>query len=184
MEVLTAFVREHAKNKPAKPDEADPDIVVDPAGELAAETLGEQALAPSSASKAETPKVATDIQAILTVIGRRKWVMQERPHQNLNLSGANLCGADLMKANLGKANLSGANLREANLGEANLRQANLWGADLSGANLIWTTLSGAILLDADLSMAILPLDSQHIPGAFINDKTKLPFKSKTTTKRN
>jgi uncharacterized protein YjbI with pentapeptide repeats len=110
-----------------------------------------------------------DIQAALTVIGRRKG--QELPDlakaniPGANLSGANLSGADLDSARLDSAYLSGANLSGANLLGANLSGANLTsaklirvdltGADLSGANLGLADLNGAYLSSANLSGANL-----------------------------
>src|SRR5258708_1986272 len=78
--------------------------------------------------KTVSKKPAIDIQAALTVIGRRKG--QELP--------------DLAEVNIPGANLSGANLRSANLRSANLSVAYLIGADLTGAkNLIQTQLNEA-----------------------------------------
>jgi hypothetical protein len=85
---------------------------------------------------------ATDIQAVLTVIGRRAegWLDQ------MNLTSANIPKANLIQANLNGADLSGANLR---------------GADLRGAKLL-----GAILDDAHLDSADLgPAREPHSPGS-------------------
>src|SRR5712672_2409020 len=104
-------------------------------------------------------KPAIDIQAALTVIGRRKG--QELPDlaqaniPGANLSGANLSGADLDSADLKSAYLSGANLSGANLLGANLSRADLTGADLTGANLGLADLNGAYLSSANLSGANL-----------------------------
>jgi Pentapeptide repeats (8 copies) len=68
---------------------------------------------------------ATDIQAALTVIGRR----EDGPGM-LELSKVSIPGANLSKANLRGANLSGANLSGADLSGADLN-----GADLNEANL-------------------------------------------------
>jgi hypothetical protein len=62
---------------------------------------------------AEIPTLPTDIQAVLTVLGRRKWVEQEEEDQFLDLSGTDLRKADFNKADLQKARLIGANLRGA-----------------------------------------------------------------------
>ncbi len=104
IEVLSAYVRENARagskeenplskeQKPAKPAQDD------------------QASTP-------VPRLAADIQAILTVLGRRDR-KYEQIDQRLNLSNSDCRGADLSRADL----------REANLIRADLR-----GADLSGA---------------------------------------------------
>jgi hypothetical protein len=75
-------------------------------------------------------KPAIDIQAALTVIGRRK----SGPGM-VDLAKANIPSADLTMANLIGANLIGANLNGANLIGANLNGANLNGADLTSAHL-------------------------------------------------
>src|SRR5215470_9407013 len=104
-------------------------------------------------------KPAIDIQAALTVIGRRKG--QELPDlakvniPGANLSGANLRGADLDSADLNSAYLSGASLSGANLLGANLTGANLTGANLSGADLTGADLTGANLGGANLRGANL-----------------------------
>ena len=128
-------------------------------------------------------KPTTDIQAILTVIGRRETTGKNRGNDRLDLSnthlhgvvilGADLSGADLSGALLGRADLSGALLGGADLGgatlsgallseatlsraflrEAGLGGAGLGGADLTNANLGGATLSGAFLREADLSGA-------------------------------
>ena len=81
---------------------------------------------------------ATDIQAALTVIGRRSpgpgWV---------NLSEAVLQGADLAHLDFRGANLINANLSRADLRDADLRGAFLRGADLSDALLGDAKLSGS-----------------------------------------
>jgi hypothetical protein len=147
LEALCAFVRENTIGKTA-PDKP--------------------------AADASKDKPATDVQAALTIIGRRikgpglvDLANVSVPVADLigaDLLGANLSGADLRGANLSGANLYGADLRGANLSGANLSGANLSGelvgadlsdANLSGANLIGANLSGASLSRADLSGALL-----------------------------
>jgi hypothetical protein len=132
--------------------------------------------------KTISEKPAIDIQAALTVIGRRKG--QEPPdlaYVNIpgaNLSRANLRGADLNSADLNSAylsrsdltgaNLIGANLTGANLTGANLSRADLTGADLTGANLGLADLNGAYLSGANLTGANLNrtnLRSADLSGA-------------------
>jgi uncharacterized protein YjbI with pentapeptide repeats len=118
---------------------------------------------------------ATDIQAALTVIGRRKEGPGEVDLSGANLSGAHLDGADLSGADLDRAHLSaahlsgahldGANLDGANLDRAHLFGAHLDGADLSGADLDRAHLSGAYLISADLFGA--DLDRAHLFGAYL-----------------
>jgi hypothetical protein len=141
-------------------------------------------------SKAKTPdQPTTDIQAALTVIGRRKPVDDgfkvdlgdvhlEGAHLTYaHLSGAHLSGAylssaylfdsDLTYANLGTTDLSGAVLYDANLSGAELGGANLSGAELAGANLskaslVYVNLSNAILVNAHLSG--VNLTGAHLSG--------------------
>ena len=75
----------------------------------------------------------TDIQAILTVLGRRRRGKELERGERLNLTmcdlrGANLRGVHLENANLGKAHLEGARLNEAHLEKADLGEAHLEGA--------------------------------------------------------
>jgi len=98
---------------------------------------------------------AADIQAILTVLGRRAADLDPE-HQRLDLSGTNLSGADLVRANLCEAKLVGAILSNADLFLANLDEADLTEAVLSGAKLEGTSLRKATLVgEADLSEANL-----------------------------
>jgi len=126
MEVLSAFVRENAPVKEKKAE-------------------GEQQL----------PKLPADIQAILTVIGRRDTEKDPNNQRinliNVNIAGANLPEANLQRAILWKANLTGAILEGANLQEAQFLLANLQGATLKGANLQGTQLFLANLAGTDLT---------------------------------
>src|SRR6516165_3780633 len=87
--------------------------------------------------KTVSEKPAIDIQAALTVIGRRKG--QELP----DLAKVNIPGA-----NLSRANLRGADLNSAYLTSAYLSRVDLTGADLTGANLGLADLNGAYLRTA------------------------------------
>ena len=109
--------------------------------------------------KAVSEKPAIDIQAALTVIGRRKGPeLPDLAKVNIpgaNMSRANLRGADLNTADLNSAYLSGAYLSFANLIGAQLTGANLTGADLSRVDLTGADLTGANLGLADLNGAYL-----------------------------
>lgn len=148
MEILAAFIREHAPraNTPAvdkfKSDGFD--------------------------------RPTTDVQAALTVLGRRN-TQNDRPDDRLNLTGAYLAHAELNKADLTYADLSGADLTSADLTSANLSRAlvveadlsgadltdarvdlaNLGGANLTGTGLVHVDLSGANVSRANLTRAIL-----------------------------
>jgi hypothetical protein len=110
MEILTAYVRESAPwrepgtkdSRPAVSDETGlPDRLLD-----------------------------KDIQAIMTVIGRRK---KEQDKGGLDLTAVDLRLADLVRAHLEGADLWGAHLEGAYLEGAHLKRANLKGADFSTA---------------------------------------------------
>ena len=107
-------------------------------------------------------KPAIDIQAALTVTGRRKG--QELPDlAKANIPGANLSGANLSGADLDSAHLNSAYLSGANLSGANLLGANLTGANLTGAKLIRVDLTGADLTGANLGLA--DLNGAYLSGA-------------------
>ena len=120
MEVLTAFIRETSSvNRDAH--------------------LTEEQRSP----------VTTDVQAALTVIGRRN-TTSESGNQKLDLSKINLSGANLSGAILSRAILFDAKLFYANPSGANLSSASFSRASLNGANLFRADLSGSILLATDL----------------------------------
>jgi hypothetical protein len=98
---------------------------------------------------------ATDIQAALTVIARRKPTVWSIDLTSVHIPKANLLGADLSGAQMQLANLTGANLFNASLNNAYLSGIRLNGAKLALANLENADLSGASLLDVDLSGADL-----------------------------
>lgn len=94
-------------------------------------------------------KITKDVQAALTVIGRRD--AQNDPKEamkRIDLSRANLSEADLNGADLSGAKFYFASLYKANLSRANLSRAEFIGADLSG-----TIFRSADLHEADLNMS-------------------------------
>jgi uncharacterized protein YjbI with pentapeptide repeats len=110
--------------------------------------------------KTVSERPAIDIQAALTVIGRRKG--QEPP----DLAKANIPGANLSRANLRGADLNGAFLNSAYLSRADLTGANLIGANLTGANLTGASLSRVDLTGADLTATNLGL--ADLTGAYLS----------------
>src|SRR5215213_1227014 len=112
-----------------------------------------------------------DIQAILTVIGRRFVHHAEVEYGRIDLHDTNLTGAFLAEANFLVANVPPANLLGANLSGANFSEANLRAANLSVANLRETNLSGANLWYANLSVANLSdvnLRKANLAGAHLS----------------
>lgn len=113
----------------------------------------------------DLPLPATEIQAALRVIKRRKsglpgYIDLSAAHvPRAELEGADLSGADLRAADLNRASLFHANLEGAwlsvdiagNRGLTWLVGADLRGANLSGASLFIADLSDADLSDANLS---------------------------------
>jgi hypothetical protein len=98
-------------------------------------------------------QVRPDVQAALTVVGRRNSI---NDRQRTSLNGADLADADLLYADLTRVNFTGADLAGANLAGANLTEANLTDAKLTGANLKEANLTHADftcvnLADADLT---------------------------------
>jgi hypothetical protein len=174
MEVLTAFVRVRAPWPPAK-----------------------KAPSPTPpGAQSPPPMPSADIQAILTVLGRRvideKWVyylglriqLFDQPldlsktdlrgvrlvggHlKNANLCEAHLEGADLIRAWLQGADFSGAHLEKADLREANLEGAILAEAHLGGANLEKADLREAFIGGAHLEGA-LNLTKEQVDSAYTN----------------
>lgn len=100
-------------------------------------------------------KPREDIQAVMTVIGRRKWTKTESENQRLNLKRVNLLGCVLFDSNLVGAELSGSNLSFAVLDRANLQGAYLSSANIEKASLCSTNLKYAFFNHANLSYTSL-----------------------------
>jgi hypothetical protein len=146
MEVLAAFIREHSHEQWPVPEKNDA-------------ALPERRTRP-------------DVQAALTVIGRRDATRDQLPVDlkftelyGAALSGAQLDGPRIHDVHIrgvrafgerlfGGVDLTGAHLSGANLTVAHLRDARLSGADLSGANLTGADLTGADLTGAKLDGAV------------------------------
>jgi uncharacterized protein YjbI with pentapeptide repeats len=170
VEVLSAFVRTNAP------------VTTSALPELAAVGFGGVQAPP------------TDIQAILTVLGRRHREgergvvdlrrtvlagaqlghahlananLMEAHLEGAMLSRAHLEGAELFKAHLGNADLSDARLEGAMLREANLERAWLTTAHLERADIRYAHLEGADLRRAHLEEA--NLTRAHLDGAHLGD---------------
>jgi uncharacterized protein YjbI with pentapeptide repeats len=153
IEVLTAFVREKSRQLRVTPMELPMPLTVD--GEKSTDQWIEMA--------AEIPleKVNADIQAAMTVIGRRVVIEQDgqvNDQDRINLNQAKLSGLVMRgpeTANLSGANLTGADLRGADLTGAILVGADLTGAVLNGAMLSWAVMRRAVMRGALLSKTVL-----------------------------
>ncbi|MFD9703856.1 pentapeptide repeat-containing protein [Lentzea sp. NPDC059081] len=140
---------------------------------------------PSTAAKCPDKPVSTDVQAALTVLGRRdarNYENDVRPDLNgaclrqASLQGAYLTGANLSKADLGGSDLSGAVLALADLRHTEFSSENsphtlllhtiMYGADLRG-----TKFTGAYLGGADLTKSKHDAETS-VRGAITSQDTK------------
>ncbi len=155
MEVLIAYVRENAPWPP----------------ETLAEARKKRSWAKTKDEKVSPPerwgeitiKPDADVQAVLTVIGRRSRTYEKGEKKFLDLRKTDLRGAELRDAhlegaNLVKAHLEGADFWKARLEGAKLRYADLkkaefWEAHLDGADLMFAHLEGAHFWKAHLEGA-------------------------------
>lgn len=144
MAVLAAFIREHSR---------EPLDRLEPGAEM---------------PEPPEPTTRPDVQAAVTVIGRRVRAYDIRP--------IDLTGAALIRADLQDADLSGALLYGAQLTRANLTGANVNFADLTGAYLTQADLTDAHLVEANLRVGRLSeakftranLTSAILSGAILN----------------
>ena len=123
--------------------------------------------APWNDGEAAPQRPAADVQAVLSVLGRRTAAFD--PSQgHVDLHGTSLARAYLPFANLAGAFLYEANLEGAVLQNADLRGAWAWRARLNGA-----VLDGAQLQGADLTGAA-GLTAPQLRAAHLDPTTKLP----------
>jgi hypothetical protein len=170
VEVLTAYVREHARWRPGTGEartlggapvrtHAQSIEAIHALERIAqgspAETDGDLVHPPTEMDdQAQTAMMPTDVQAAMSVLGRRD-AAKDRFGARLDLAGTDLRSVNLERANLQDANLVGANLQgavafEANLRRALLQETNLQGAWLDSVSLQGAWGSGARLQDAKL----------------------------------
>jgi hypothetical protein len=133
MEILTAYVRHNANGSLVQ-----------------AEVRSAEKTAPES-------KPRTDVQAVLTVLGRSTPPKAKslRLDQKLDLRFTDLRGAEFWDAHLEHTDFYGAHLEGAKMWGAFLQEAKLVKAHLQGANLRGVRFSGADLTDAELDGADL-----------------------------
>jgi uncharacterized protein YjbI with pentapeptide repeats len=144
MDVLTAFLREHAR---WQPDEA--------RRELASPVSRSEPCAVSP----QQPRA--DVQAAVTVLGRRNRDFDE------SSGSLDLSGVDLRRANLRGAHFEGASLRDSHLEDADLGGAYLTGATLRNVHLERAILLGIHLEAADLGDA--HLEGASLRGAYLEE---------------
>ena len=153
MEVLAAFIREHSPEQWPPPTNDEPRPMKWRAGWRPNWSAG-----PATYSKAASPRTSgahvpkrmtrPDVQAALTVIGRRN---PKYDSMWINLRAAVLPRANLIYANLTNVVLTDADLTDAKLSSADLSGAILIGTDFTRAVQIGADLSGAILVEANLT---------------------------------
>jgi hypothetical protein len=173
-EVLTAYVRDHAPwpRPPAPPSL--PAIIHRLASFVrrqrsvlqrrrATDAAGQASPGQSDDQAAGPPRPAADVQAAVTVLGRRQ--LPPDGLRLLDLIRADLQGASLDRANLQSASLADANLHGASLDRADLQGAYLGHADLQGASLDGANLQGAHLATANLQRAYL--GRANLQGAYL-----------------
>lgn len=136
MEVLTTYVRETAPWPPS---------------------------ATTAASQFPQVRPRADVQAALTVIGRRRARYRQGEEYALDLHGADLRGAALHYLHFEAARLYGSNLSNA----------HLVGSDLQGAWLYEADLAGADLTGADLR-SVVDLTAEQLLRARMDATTRLP----------
>jgi Uncharacterized low-complexity proteins len=156
MEILTAYVRKNSIFKIAKNRKVT---------NLAMDIQANESI---TSKVPEIRNIPLDIQAVITVIRRRKHSFENGEANSLGLQETNLHGANLFDANLSRVNLSGADLSDANLSRADLSEADLSLANLSDADLFLADLSNAKLSSADLSgakLSIAKLSGAKLSGA-------------------
>ena len=123
MEVLTAYVRENAPWLSKSKSETDKEKQEDQSRELSA-----------------------DIQAILTVIGRRTTKF-ELQNQQIDLSNTDLRRIKLIKANFDQANFKGSRLDSAKLPYARFNKTNLEFVVFNGADLTGVEFKNCVSLE-------------------------------------
>ena len=137
VEVLTAFVRQNA----------------------ARDELNEEDWPPG---EEPTPPRRPDVQAALTVLGRRQW--RDTEEHRLDLMSTDLRQMDLSHAHFEKAQFANALMKRVGLWHTHLEEAWLDSADLPFAHLRSTHLEGASLDAANLRMALFN-------GAYVSPQT-------------
>lgn len=151
---------------------------------------------PASEAVQPTPKPAADVQAALTVLGRRQRTYRDGESHRLdlrkldlrraNLDDAHLEGAILSGAHLEDATFNGAHLEEAILRDAHLERASFVGAHLEKAFFGGARMDGALLKEARLEQAYLNgtrLEGANLLGVDLKNVIGLDWEQLKTAKK-
>lgn len=139
VEILSAFIRERCRTSALTSDLND--------SESGGIEIGNPFVINSQTSSNQTKKICIDIQAAITVLGRRNVELENPEEQYMNLMEVNLAGINMNNGNFSHANfigsdLSGATLWNAKLINCHLDCVNLHKARLTYADLTKASLSG------------------------------------------
>jgi hypothetical protein len=147
MEVLTAYLRENAQRPPERP-EALPMTQQDIDDEMAEELYASRV--PGD------PRPRADIQAALTVLGRRSRRRHFVEPERLDLRGVDLRHANLERLHFEHATFQFADFRNANLDYIDLEDSDFRMAQMEGVRLRSTHLKGAWFAWTHLEHASFP----------------------------
>jgi uncharacterized protein YjbI with pentapeptide repeats len=112
----------------------------------------------------DIPKLRTDVQAVITVLSRRKYAYNRGENYRLDLRatdlheldfpiGTNLQGAIFTGSNLRKAKLDRVILQDADLSHVDFTRTSIKNANLRGANFNLATMERVNLENSDLRSA-------------------------------
>ncbi|MFE6554016.1 pentapeptide repeat-containing protein [Streptomyces sp. NPDC057746] len=120
--------------------------------------------------KSRHPRPPSDVQAALTVLGRRPPGINERP---VDLEGIDVPHGDFRNARLNGAVLEFATLPHADFVRASLKEAQMRGANMEGAVFVWADVTGADFSGANLRYAIFAGGYADMPFIDLADYSDL-----------
>jgi hypothetical protein len=173
VEVLTAYIREHAPRPAVQDDTPDPATLKAPKADVQAAAIVLARRATDGDRGADLDLTGVDLRKAYLASPKvraaklQRVNFQEALLQASNLQAADLGNADLWQVDLRWSNLQSANLRKAYLHEADLREADLREADLREADLRETQLQGVDLRGAKL-------EETRLEGANADRRTRWP----------
>lgn len=178
VEVLTAYIREHAPRPAVQDDTPDPATLKAPKADVQAAAIVLARRATDGDRGADLDLTGVDLRLVhlalpkVRVAKLQRVNLQEAVLQASNLQAADLGNADLWQVDLRWSNLQSANLRKAYLQEACLQEADLREADLQEADLRKADLRETQLQGVDLRGA--KLEGTRLEGANADRRTRWP----------